>query len=99
MVARIIYVDVDDTLVRSIGTKRIPMPMVVNQIRRLHEQGAALYLWSSGGAEYCRATASELGIEQCFVGFLPKPEVYVDDQCVADWRLCRHLYPAQAEEI
>ena len=34
----IIYIDVDDTFVRSIGTKRIPMPNVLRHIRELKEQ-------------------------------------------------------------
>jgi hydroxymethylpyrimidine pyrophosphatase-like HAD family hydrolase len=96
MKQRIIFVDVDDTLVRSAGTKRIPMPSVVERVRALHREGAALYLWSSGGAEYARASAIELGIESCFVAFLPKPDVYVDDQPVQEWRYCQHVLPGNA---
>lgn len=94
---RIIYFDIDDTLVRSYGQKRIPMPAVIEQIRRLKAEGVILYLWSSGGSEYCKSTAEELGIVECFEGFLPKPTVYVDDQPVHEWKLCKHLYPSQAE--
>ena len=89
----IIFVDVDDTLVRSIGTKRIPMPRVIDRIRRLHQEGAILYLWSSGGAEYAEQSASELGISECFVAFLPKPTIIIDDQAVSDWRYCKHELP------
>lgn len=91
----IIYFDVDDTLVRSFGKKRIPIPAAIAHVRLLKENGADLYLWSSGGAEYCRLTAQELGIEDCFIAFLPKPTIYVDDQPVHEWRLCKHLYPGQ----
>jgi hydroxymethylpyrimidine pyrophosphatase-like HAD family hydrolase len=94
---RVIFVDVDGTLVRSVGVKRIPMPGVIDQVRLLKEQGCILYLWSSGGAAYCEATAKELKITDCFVGYLPKPHVYIDDQPVNEWRFCRHLYPSQAE--
>ncbi|WP_374347377.1 DUF705 domain-containing protein [Chitinimonas sp.] len=94
---RIVYVDIDDTLVRSVGSKRIPMPAVVAQVKRLHAEGAILYLWSSGGADYCRQTAMELGLGDLFAGFLPKPTGYIDDQPMAEWRFCRHFYPAQAE--
>lgn len=45
---RIIYFDIDDTLVRSFGQKRIPMPAVISQIRRLKNEGCTLYLWSAG---------------------------------------------------
>jgi hydroxymethylpyrimidine pyrophosphatase-like HAD family hydrolase len=94
---KIIYFDVDDTLVRSVGKKRIVMPSVIAQVKRLKQEGALIYLWSSGGAEYCRLTAIELGIEDCFIEFLPKPTTYIDDQPVSEWRLCKHLYPSQAD--
>jgi len=93
---RVVFVDVDDTLVRSVGTKRIPMPAVVAAVRALYRRGDALYLWSSGGADYARASAVELGIEECFLGFLPKPDVYIDDQSVDEWRYCQHLLPGNA---
>lgn len=96
---RIVIVDVDDTLIRSYGTKRIPMPPVVARVRELHQQGVALYLWSSGGAEYARASAVELGIEACFLAFLPKPDVYLDDQAVSEWRYCRHVLPGNAADV
>lgn len=90
----VIYVDVDDTLIRTVGTKRIPMPSVVAYVRRMRADGAELYCWSTGGAAYARAAADELGLAGCFKDFLPKPHVIVDDQAVADWRTCAHLLPA-----
>jgi len=93
---RIVFVDVDDTLVRSAGTKQIPMTAVVEQVRALAQQGAVLYLWSTGGADYARSMAQELGLEACFEGFLPKPDVYIDDQPVHEWRNCRHVRPGNA---
>jgi cation transport ATPase len=89
----IVFVDVDDTLVRSIGSKRIPMPRVVERVKRLRQEGATLYLWSTGGAVYAQESAQELGILDCFAGFLPKPNLIIDDQAVADWRSCKHEYP------
>ena len=89
----IVFVDVDDTLVRSIGSKQIPMPRVVERVKRLREEGATLYLWSSGGADYARESAQQLGILDCFVACLPKPTLMIDDQAVADWRYCKHEYP------
>ena len=70
---QVVFVDVDDTLVRSVGTKRIPMPRVVDRVKSLHKDGAILYLWSSGGADYARDSAKELGIADLFTAFLPKP--------------------------
>jgi len=89
----VVYVDVDDTLVRSSGTKRIPMPRVIERVKRLHAEGAILYLWSTGGKEYARATAEELRIADCFVGFLPKPTLILDDQPVSEWRGCAYENP------
>lgn len=97
--ARTIFVDVDDTLVRSAGSKRIPIPAAIARVRRLKDDGAVLFLWSSGGAEYCRETAAELGISDCFQGFLPKPDVYIDDQPAGEWRNCRHVYPWRLDDI
>lgn len=94
----IIFVDVDDTLIRSVGTKRVPMPGVIAAVRELHQQGAQLYLWSSGGAEYARASAKEIGLEECFLAFLPKPHIYIDDQAVSQWRFCKHVLPTNAPE-
>lgn len=96
MKPHVVYVDVDDTLVRSVGSKRIPMPSVVEEVRKLSAAGALLYLWSSGGADYARTSAVELGIETCFVAFLPKPDVMIDDQPPSEWRRLRHVYPLQA---
>ena len=90
----IIYVDVDDTFVRSVGTTRIPMPATIRQIRQWHEQGATLYCWSSGGAEYARSSAREFGVEDCFVAFLPKPQLLIDDQNIGDWRDLKWVHPA-----
>jgi hypothetical protein len=88
-----IYVDVDDTLIRSFGSKRIPMSLAVDRVRALHGEGATLYLWSSGGAEYARRSAEELGLTDCFSGFLPKPQLIIDDQPFTEWRDLRHSYP------
>lgn len=90
----IAYIDVDDTLVRSISTKRIPLPHVVRHVRELFDQGAELYLWSTAGAAYAKTTAQELGIEDCFRAFLPKPHVMIDDQPITDWRDLLQIQPS-----
>ena len=69
------------------------MPGVIQHIRRLHAEGELLYLWSSGGAEYAKASASELGISEIFTAFLPKTTLIIDDQAVEDWRYCKHQHP------
>lgn len=90
------YVDVDDTLVRSFGSKRIPMTGMVNHVLALSRGGVVLYAWSSGGGEYAREAARELGLEACFAAFLPKPNVIIDDQAPADWRRLVHVHPGEA---
>lgn len=92
-----IYVDVDDTFVRSVSSKRIPMPAVIKHVRELKAQGAVLYCWSSGGAEYARQSAEEFGIADCFTGFLPKPNVLLDDQDITEWRHFKHSHPTACE--
>ncbi len=89
----VVYVDVDDTLVRSVGTKRIPIPAVVEHVRTLHAAGVTLYCWSAGGADYARTSARELGLEATFHAFLPKPHVFLDDQPPAEWPRCRVAHP------
>ena len=71
----------------------MPMPASIAKVRELKSEGASLYLWSTGAADYARASAIELGLADCFVGCLPKPDLYVDDQPVHEWRNCRHAYP------
>jgi hypothetical protein len=90
---RIVYVDVDDTLIRSAGTKRVPMPNVIRHVRTLFEAGAELYCWSTGGALYAERAAREVGLHQCFRAFLPKPHVLIDDQPFAEWRGVEQRHP------
>lgn len=93
----IIYVDIDDTLVRSVGTKRIPIPAAVRHVCELKRQGAKLYCWSSGRADYARQSAQELSIADCFTAFLPKPQVLLDDQDLSEWRGLVQVHPAGCE--
>ncbi|MBN9415016.1 hypothetical protein ABS71_09295 [bacterium SCN 62-11] len=88
----IVYVDVDDTLVRSFGSKQIAMSHTQEYVRKLKEAGASLYCWSSGGAEYARRVATEAGLADCFIAYLPKPQVLVDDVLVENWEL-QQLHP------
>jgi len=90
------YVDIDDTLVRTFGSKRIPMTGMVRHVRELKEAGVALFAWSTGGGDYACESATELGIEDCFNAFLPKPNVIIDDQSPSDWRRTVHKFPGAA---
>lgn len=93
-----IYVDVDETFVRNYGSKRIPMPPVIEHIKDLYDQGAKLYCWSSGGAEYARKSAEEFAIDYCFIDFLPKPEVCIDDLKFSQWRNLLHVHPNECSD-
>jgi len=88
-----VYVDVDETFVRNYGAKRIPVPAVIEHIKELKTQGAVMYCWSSGGAEYAEESAREFGIDHCFMGFLPKPELAIDDMSFSQWRNLVQVHP------
>ena len=90
-----VYVDVDETMLRSYGNRQIPIPSVIRQIKALHKQGAALYCWSCQGAEYARECAERCGVAHCFSAFLPKPQLLVDDQQPRQWRRFLHVHPSQ----
>ena len=93
----VVYVDVDETLLRNYGTKHIPMPGVIRHVRSLFEQGAQIYCWSSGGADYVRVSAEECGIADCFRAFLPKPQLLIDDQHTSEWRRLIQVHPVSCE--
>lgn len=93
----VLFIDIDDTLVRSFGSKRISMTPVIDRIRNLHAEGAVLYAWSSGGAEYVASTLADLGLTDCFVAWLPKPQVFVDDVRVEAWRTAIQLHPNEVQ--
>jgi hypothetical protein len=84
---RAIYLDAEDTLVSGPATLGIPRERVVGRVRELARKGAGLYLWSRHGVEHARKVAAELGLEDCFQAFLPKPEVLIDAQALEDWRV------------
>lgn len=92
-----VYVDVDDTLVRSVGSKRIPIPSVIRHVKNLKKQGAVLFCWSSGGAEYAQSSATEFGIADCFEGFLPKANVMIDDQEISSWKRYIRIHPSNCD--
>jgi hypothetical protein len=93
-----VYVDVDETFVRNYGAKRISIPPVIAHIKELKTQGAVMYCWSSGGAQYAEDSAKEFGIENCFVGFLPKPEVAIDDMRFSQWRNLLEVHPNECSD-
>ncbi|MGI9469876.1 MAG: hydrolase [Rubripirellula sp.] len=93
---RVIYVDVDDTLIRTVGRKQIPMPASADYVRRMHSEEHELYCWSRGGSEYSRRVCESLGIADCFVAFLPKPDVVLDDRGLELLDYCEVILPGNA---
>ncbi len=92
----VIFVDVDDTLIRSFGTKQIAIPTTIQYVRDMFRAGNLLYCWSRGGAQYSRDVATKLGIADCFVCFLPKPDVVVDDRLEQLLDHCEFIHPNNA---
>ena len=84
---------------KPLNSKRIPITPVAERVAALRAAGAILDCWSTGGAAYAREVAIELGLEHCFVAFLPKPTIMLDDQPPAEWRLCRHVHPLNVGSI
>lgn len=91
--APIIYVDIDDTLVRHVGAKMIPIPKTVAWVRTQADKGAQLYAWSQGGGDYAARCVQTLGLDDCFVACLPKPSYAVDDRLPTQWPGCQWIHP------
>lgn len=96
---KIVYIDIDDTLIRSFGSKQIPITHSISHLKKLFNNGFEIYLWSSGGEEYCKNVAKNLGIYEYIKSFLPKPNVYIDDQKFDEWKLCKHYYPGEVDKM
>ena len=95
LVPLLVYVDVDDTLIRTAGGKRIPVSGVTEHVRSLAAARAELYCWSAGGGPYARAVAEGLDIAGLFAGFLPKPQVLLDDRVLSEWQRVVEVHPAE----
>jgi hypothetical protein len=92
---KVAFIDVDDTLIRSVGSKEIPIPSSVKKVKDLHAEGWILYCWSSGGAEFAQRIAESLGISSCFKAYLPKPNLLLDDMEPSNWPDFRIVHPSQ----
>ena len=97
-----IYVDVDLTLVDEIGRL---LPGAADGLRRLKGRGCHLFLWSTGGGDYCREIATTYGLADLCEVFLPKPDLIIDDtpgMCLSPI-VCNvneeESWPAMAERI
>lgn len=89
----IVFVDVDDTLVRWAGSKCIPRTPVIEKVKQRAANGDQLFLWSRAGAEAAREVADYLEITELFTAILPKPELIIDDEPFSEWDFCAHEQP------
>ena len=71
-----VFVDVDLTLVDADGRL---LDGARDALARLKEHGCHLFLWSTGGSDYCRKVARVNGLEDLFEGFVAKPDIIIDD--------------------
>lgn len=71
-----VFVDVDLTLVDHNGNL---IEGAKEALQRLRERGCHLYLWSNAGGAYARAVAARHQLTDLFEGYVPKPDVVIDD--------------------
>lgn len=96
---RAYFIDVDGTLERKILGIEAPLRDAIEGVKLLKREGALIYLWSTGGPEHARKAAREAGIEKLIDGFLPKPNVYVDDKPVKAWKDCERWKPKKLAKM
>jgi hypothetical protein len=94
-----VFVDVDDTLIRSFGSKVIPNTRVIDKVVSLQKRGFKIYVWSSGGAEYSQKMATQVGIGAIVSGYFAKPKYIIDDQDVEKWINTKVIHPLQIDNI
>jgi hypothetical protein len=93
------YIDVDGTLERKILGIEVPLKNVAQGLQLLKREGALVFLWSTGGVQHARKAAREAKIEKYVDGYLPKPNVYVDDKPVAKWKDCERWKPRKLAKV
>jgi phosphoglycolate phosphatase-like HAD superfamily hydrolase len=71
-----VFVDVDGTLIDVSGNLSDGARVA---LQRLRDEGCHLFLWSAGGADYCRKVAHHHGLTEFFEGFTAKPDIIIDD--------------------
>jgi len=90
--SRVIYFDVDDTLIRTFGSKSLPIIHVIELVKQLKAAGAELYCWSHAGRDHAIDVAKEYNIYDCFVAFMTKPELMIDDRRLSDLHI-QEMHP------
>lgn len=89
---KVIYFDVDDTLIRTFGSKTLPIIHVIELVKQLKDTGAELYCWSAAGRDHALEVATEYGIHDCFIAFMTKPDLMIDDRTLEQLHI-QELHP------
>lgn len=71
-----VFVDIDLTLVDE---NRKLLEGAKAGLEALVAKGCHIYLWSTGGAEYCRKIVRLHQLESLVEGCCPKPDIIIDD--------------------
>jgi hypothetical protein len=91
-----VYVDLDDT---SFAALKLNAFRYLRWSSTFADSTPTVRCWSSGGADCARTTAEELNIASCFAAFLPKPQVIIDDQLIAEWPQFLHVHPSSCRTL
>lgn len=79
---RVVYCDVDDTLIMwpELGQEGYkPHLKHIEMLKRFKSRGQAVIVWSAGGHEWAEHIVKELGLEPYVDAVLCKPSWYMDD--------------------
>lgn len=72
---KVVACDVDGTLVCG-GSVRVS---VVAKLRKMHQDGCEIILWSARGTEYAKRAAKLAGVESICAVIIGKPAYLIDD--------------------
>lgn len=78
---RCLFVDCDDTLIiwEEEPNKWHPHQKHIDMIKRFHERGQSVIIWSAGGYKWALEVVKHLGLEPYVHTVMSKPAWYIDD--------------------
>jgi predicted HAD superfamily phosphohydrolase YqeG len=74
-----LFVDVDDTLVIWEGSSYRPHFKHIEMIKRFHNRGQPVIVWSAGGWAWAARVVKELNLESYVTQVMSKPSWFIDD--------------------
>jgi len=107
--AHVIFFDVDDTLVEWInntdpkaeealiidGVLLKPIQSHIDALKKHHERGDQIIVWTQGGSQWAEAVVKGLDLEEFVHIAMGKPTLYYDDLDVVVWMPQRIYKPNQ----